>query len=170
VRALPGPCAERFDVKLFPLLLESLPMAAASFTTPQEAEQAFYEAFQRADLDAMMAVWAEDDEVFCVHPGGSRLTGLAAIRESFRQLFRNGANMRFQLRSVQQIRGGLLAVHSVYEYITLVGERRQASPVVATNLYANAGGGWRMVGHHASPVANAEVEPPAEKSTPPLLH
>jgi uncharacterized protein (TIGR02246 family) len=151
-------------------------MATASFTSPQEAEQAFYEAFQRADLDALMAVWAEDDEVFCVHPGGSRLTGLANIRESFRQIFRNGANMRFQLRGAQQIRGGLLAVHSVYEYITLVGERRQASPVIATNLYANSGGGWRMVGHHASAVPNAEAvtstesEPQAEKSTRSLLH
>lgn len=151
-------------------------MATASFTSPQEAEQAFYEAFQRADLDALMAVWAEDDEVFCVHPGGSRLTGLANIRESFRQIFRSGANMRFQLRGAQQIRGGLLAVHSVYEYITLVGERRQASPVIATNLYANSGGGWRMVGHHASAVPNAEAvttpetEPQAEKSTRSLLH
>ena len=145
-------------------------MAAASFTTPQEAEQAFYEAFQRADLDALMAVWAEDDDVFCVHPGGARLSGLAAIRESFRQIFRAGANMRFQLRGVQQIRGGLLAVHSVYEYITLVGERRQADPVIATNVYANAGGGWRMIGHHGSPVANAEAEPSGDKGTPTLLH
>ena len=145
-------------------------MAAASFTSPQEAEQAFYEAFQRADLDALMAVWAEDDEVFCVHPGGARLTGLASIRESFRQLFRNGANMRFQLRGVQQIRGGLLAVHSVYEYITLVGERRQANPIIATNLYANAGGGWRMIGHHASPVASPETAPAAETGSPTLLH
>lgn len=151
-------------------------MAAASFTTPQEAEQAFYEAFQRADLDAVMAVWAEDDEVFCVHPGGSRLTGLANIRESFRQIFRSGATMRFQLRGLQQIRGGLLAVHSVYEYITLVGERRPPSPVIATNLYANSGGGWRMVGHHASAAPEAEAvavgdpEPQSEKSTRNLLH
>jgi uncharacterized protein (TIGR02246 family) len=145
-------------------------MAAASFTTPQEVEQAFYEAFQRADLDALMAVWAEDDDVFCVHPGGARLAGLAPIRESFRQMFRAGANMRFQLRGVQQIRGGLLAVHSVYEYITVVGERRQADPIIATNVYANAGGGWRMIGHHASPVANAQAEPPSEKGAPTLLH
>ena len=102
--------------------------------------------------------------------GGARLSGLAPIRESFRQMFREGANMRFQLRGVQQIRGGLLAVHSVYEYITLVGERRQADPVIATNVYANAGGGWRMIGHHASPVANARAEPPGEKSAPTLLH
>jgi uncharacterized protein (TIGR02246 family) len=145
-------------------------MATASFTSSQEAEQAFYEAFQRADLDAMMAVWAEDDEVFCVHPGGPRLTGLEKIRESFRQFFRSGVSMRFQLRGVQQLRGGLLAVHSVYEYITVVGERRAPAPVVATNVYANVGGGWRMVGHHGSAVP--EAEPDAEPGPTPsaLLH
>lgn len=145
-------------------------MATASFTSPQEAEQAFYEAFQRADLDALMAVWSEDDEVYCVHPGGRRLTGLAAIRESFRQIFAGGASMRFQLRGVQQIRGGMLAVHSVYEYITLVGEQRQPNVVVATNVFANAGGGWRMLGHHGSPVAQPEAEPAADGGPPTLLH
>ncbi|MCC6534921.1 MAG: nuclear transport factor 2 family protein [Burkholderiales bacterium] len=145
-------------------------MAAASFTNPQEAEQAFYEAFQRADLDALMAVWAEDEEVYCVHPGGPRLTGLDSIRESFRRLFRGGSSMRFQLRGAQQMRGGLLAVHSVYEYITLVGERRPASAVIATNVYVNVGGGWRMLAHHGSAVAGSEAQPPAEAASPGMLH
>ena len=70
-------------------------MAGVVFTNSQEAEQAFYDAFQRADLDAMMAVWAEDEEVFCIHPGGPRLTGLEKIRESFRQIFRSEVSMRF---------------------------------------------------------------------------
>ena len=145
-------------------------MAADSYTSAQEAEQAFYEAFQRADLDAMMAVWAEDDEVYCVHPGGPRLTGLEKIRESFRQIFRSGVSMRFQLRGVQQLRGGLLAVHSVYEHITLVGERRPASAVVATNVYANVGGSWRIVAHHGSAVPDAEEPLQAESAPPTLLH
>ena len=33
------------------------------YQTPQEAEAAFYDAFQRADLDAMKKVWADDDDV-----------------------------------------------------------------------------------------------------------
>jgi uncharacterized protein (TIGR02246 family) len=144
-------------------------MATALFTNPQEAEQAFYDAFQRADLDAMMAVWAEDDEVFCVHPGGSRLTGLEQIRESWRQIFANGANLRIQLRSVQQMRGGLIAVHSLYEYIVVIGERGSPNVVAATNVYQNIGGGWRMVAHHASPVANAPAAP-ASEAAPTILH
>ena len=33
------------------------------FPTPDDAENAFYDAFERANLTAMMAVWAESDDV-----------------------------------------------------------------------------------------------------------
>ena len=36
------------------------------FPTPQDAETAFYEAFERGDIAAMMAVWAEADDVVCL--------------------------------------------------------------------------------------------------------
>jgi hypothetical protein len=35
------------------------------FTTPQDVENAFYEALERADLDSMMQVWSEDDDIVC---------------------------------------------------------------------------------------------------------
>ena len=50
--------------------------------SPDEAEARFYEALQAGDLDKLMAVWADDDEVVCVHPGGERVIGPAAIRAS----------------------------------------------------------------------------------------
>ena len=50
-------------------------MSPRIFPTAQDAENAFYEALERADLEAMMAVWAEDEEIICVHPTGPRLTG-----------------------------------------------------------------------------------------------
>jgi uncharacterized protein len=37
-----------------------------------------------------MAVWADDDEIVCVHPGGPRVVGAAAIRASFEAIFANG--------------------------------------------------------------------------------
>lgn len=146
-------------------------MAKGSFTNPQEAEQAFYDAMQRADLDAMMAVWAEDEEVYCVHPGGPRLTGIENIRASFHQIFSNGPTMRFEIRSAQTMQGGLIAVSSVYEHINVLGERRQASVVIATNVYINVGGGWRMIGHHGSPAGQAEPRPASAQAPPSgLLH
>jgi len=31
------------------------------YTSPQDALQAFYQAFEARDIDAMMATWADDD-------------------------------------------------------------------------------------------------------------
>ena len=47
---------------------------ARLFPTAEECEAAFYDAFERGDIKAMMAVWAESDEVSCVHPSGARIT------------------------------------------------------------------------------------------------
>src|SRR6185369_12018763 len=50
-------------------------VSAKIFPTAQDAENAFYEALERADLEAMMAIWSEDEEIVCVHPAGQRLAG-----------------------------------------------------------------------------------------------
>jgi ketosteroid isomerase-like protein len=55
-----------------------------------EAEAAFYAALARADLDALMALWADDEEIVC-HPGAARLIGHAAIRASFEAIFERGS-------------------------------------------------------------------------------
>jgi hypothetical protein len=64
------------------------------FPTPDDAETAFYDAFERADLAAMMAVWAEADDIVCIHPQGPRLAGFEAVRESWGQIFSAGAQLR----------------------------------------------------------------------------
>ena len=48
-----------------------------------ETEAAFYDALNRGDVEALLALWAEDDEIVCIHPGGPRLLGHAAIRKSW---------------------------------------------------------------------------------------
>jgi hypothetical protein len=88
-----------------------------NYTTPQDAEQAFYRAFEHADLAEMMAVWAEED-IVCVHPGGGRHTGLVEVRESWRQIFAAGPRLRFRLDNSRVFSGRMLSVHSVYERVT----------------------------------------------------
>src|SRR5687768_13869768 len=125
-------------------------MTGPIFTTPQEAEAAFYEALEKADLEAMMAVWAEDEEIVCVHPGSSRLSGVVQVRESWRRIFAGGQRLRFRLRHPQSLSSISLVVHSVYEQIAIAGESRSPNPMIATNIYMRTGNGWRMVVHHAS--------------------
>ena len=88
-------------------------MNKSLFASPQDAEAAFYEALTKADLESMMAVWADDDDIYCVHPGGARITGVEQVRESWRQIFASGQTLRFQLREQQQVQGMMLSVHSV---------------------------------------------------------
>jgi len=134
-------------------------MKRALFTTPQDVEAAFYEAFEKGDLDAMMGVWADDDDIVCVHPGGPRLAGTEQVREAWRQIFAAGQTLNFRLTRQHALNGMTLVVHSVYEQITAAGETRARQPVIATNVYLRTETGWRMVVHHASPApATPETE------------
>ena len=143
-------------------------MESTIFTTPQDAESAFYEALEKADLEAMMAVWADDEDIVCVHPGGARLSGIVQVRESWRRIFAGGQTLRFRLRHRQSLNGMTLAVHSVYEQVSIAGETRAHGPVIATNIYLRTGNGWRMVVHHASA---APPSPDSEsKRAPKTLH
>lgn len=128
------------------------------FDTPEEAEEAFYAAFERGDLDAMMATWADDDNVICVHPGGSRLEGLDQIREAWRQVFAGGARLKFRITGRQSVTGSSVAVHNVFEHIKLVGDPRQVNPLVATNVFVRTPSGWRLWMHQAAPLPVAEDE------------
>jgi ketosteroid isomerase-like protein len=146
------------------------------FPTAQDAENAFYEALESRDLDAMMAVWAEDEEILCIHPLGARLTGQDQVRESWAQLFASEARARVHVSHQVAISGMMIAVHSVQENFAVEAESRaqqvadsRPAPIVATNIYLRTGAGWRMIVHHASP-APGEAEPPKKAGSPKILH
>ena len=127
------------------------------FTSPQEAEAAFYEALERGDLEAMMNVWSEDEEIVCVHPGGPRLSGYALVREGWRHIFEGGTRLKVQLLALSTVHAPFTAMHSVIEQITVIGQKHLAAPVVATNVYIRGALGWRMIVHHASPVPPSSI-------------
>ena len=142
-------------------------MSAKIFPTAQDAEAAFYEALERADLELMMAVWSDDEEILCVHPGGMRLTGQDQVRESWRQILAGGTRARVHLSQQVAISGPMVAVHSVHENFSVPGEKRPLQTVVATNVYLRTAAGWRMIAHHGSP-APGQAEAPRE--SPKILH
>jgi ketosteroid isomerase-like protein len=135
------------------------------YATPQDVENAFYDALERGDLEAMMNVWAEDEEIICVHPGGPRLAGFAAVMDAWRQVFAQGPRMKFMLGCQVNVQSMMLSVHSVHEHITFAGEASSRPPVVATNVYLRGAMGWRMLVHHAS-----LVPPETAVDIPKILH
>jgi ketosteroid isomerase-like protein len=133
-----------------------------------DIEAAFYDALQNGDIDKLMACWADEDEVVCVHPGGPRVVGVGAIRAAFDAMFANGAIMATPQR-VRKIESLASAVHNVLEKIDVMTEEgpREAY-VIATNVYHKTAQGWRMVAHHASPGTPREMQELSD--TPVVLH
>ena len=144
------------------------PPAAALHASPDDVEAQFYEALQRGDLARLMSVWADDDEVVCVHPGGGRLVGPRAIRESFEAIFANGS-IPVQPEQIHRLQSLGSAVHHLVERINVDGpEGPQPAYVLTTNVYVKTEQGWRMAAHHASP--GHPDEPLATHEAPSTLH
>ena len=124
---------------------------------PDDIEAAFYEALQHGDIDKLMACWADEDDIVCVHPGGARLLGTGAIRESFDMMFTNG-NIQARAEKVHRVEALGASVHSVLERIEVLTEQGpRHAYVIATNVYQKTPLGWRMVAHHASPGTPQEM-------------
>ena len=138
-------------------------MIVSQFATAQEAQNLFYKAIERADLAQMMAVWAEEEDIVCIHPGGARHQGIDAVRQSWRQIFARGPELKFKLLAERTVPGRMLSVHSVVERITNTRSAFAATFVIATNIFVLSRHGWQMLVHHASPMPEQKVceDPPA---------
>jgi len=134
------------------------------FASPEDAETAFYEAIARADLEALMSVWADDEEIVCIHPTGQRLRGAAAIRESWRSIFTNNPRLTVRITQGVHWNGMLLTVHNVVETLYLGDEPTPHGPMLATNVYQRGASGWRLLSHHVSTAADASVSEVGERS------
>ena len=125
------------------------PRTPPIYTSPQDAALAFYQAFEAKDLDAMMATWAEDEEIVCVHPGGPRVVGYDAVRASWEQIFNAETKLTFRIDDSVTIETVGLALQSAIEHIATTGSPTRGE-AVATNVFMRTPSGWRIVCHHAS--------------------
>jgi ketosteroid isomerase-like protein len=136
--------------------------------SPDEIEQQFYEALQGGDLERLMEVWADGEEISCVHPGGPRVIGAVAVRASFEAIFANGT-INARPERVHRLQTPACAVHSVLERVELMTpDGPQSAWVMATNVYVKAAQGWCLVAHHASPGMGRE--PPDGTKPSAILH
>jgi ketosteroid isomerase-like protein len=126
----------------------------------EDVEAAYYDAIASNDIDALMALWADDDDIVCVHPGATRLIGHEAIRASWVEVFERGG-VRLAPTRLHASQNLMTAVHSVVEEVSHPKAEQPDLHIIATNVYLKTPAGWRIVMHHAS------VAPgPAPASTP----
>lgn len=117
------------------------------------ANEAFYEAFETGDADAMDAVWAREAPVACLHPGWELLVGRDAVMQSWRGILLGGGApgaIRCE-RPLARVAGDCAWV--------VCREVLSGGSLAATNLFQRESGAWRMVHHHASPLPPAEPGP-----------
>lgn len=136
--------------------------------SPEDAEAAFYEAIERADLEKLMAIWSEDEEITCVQPSGQRLVGHAEVREAWRQILGGALRLHVRISHVLSWTSGIVAVRNVLETLYVEGDPTPHGPLLATNVYMRGSSGWRLLVHHAS--AASEPLPSGESGAPKTLH
>ncbi|SNS38579.1 conserved hypothetical protein [Noviherbaspirillum humi] len=143
-----------------------MPEPSSLFQTPAETEAAFYDAIRRADIEAVMSLWADEEDIVCIHPGAPRLVGHGAIRAAFEQIFEQGG-VDISPVQVQVVQNVMTSVHNIIEEVHRTSATPQDIHILATNVYMNTHRGWRLVAHHASVVPG---EAPADVPVATLLH
>jgi len=143
-------------------------MSNPEFSTPEAAEAAFYDAFEARSLDTMMAVWADDESIACIHPLAAPLNGRVAVAAGWRSMFEAAGQFRVQVEVAHEIREANRVIRIVRETLIIGQETAPRPPILATNVYRKQADGWRMVLHHASPLQVGDTPPP--RTPPVVLH
>ncbi|MFI0937711.1 nuclear transport factor 2 family protein [Streptomyces sp. NPDC021020] len=130
----------------------------------ERANQAFYDAVENSDLDALEQVVLDGplaETVAVVHPGWPVLRGRREVMRSFALIMANTDYIQFFLTDVEIGVDGDAAVVTCTENILTGGPEEEDDPagsslvgglVVATNVFRRTADGWQLWVHHGSPV------------------
>ena len=133
------------------------PKSTAATAAILQANEGFYRAFSAGDYTQMARVWAAEAPLSCVHPGLPAICGRDAVLQSWRQILDASAPFEMRCDHVQVHLLGESAIVTCYE-----GNGHQPAHLAATNVFVLEGSEWRMVHHHAGPLAR----PAAVRATP----
>jgi ketosteroid isomerase-like protein len=129
------------------------------------ANQAFYVAFSTGDFAKLAGLWADDDNISCIHPGWPVIVGRAAVIGSWRDILQSPGRPQ-------------ITCHEPYAIVTgdsghvVCIELVEAAPLAASNHFRLVDGGWRLVHHQSSPIAPSMIQAAGneEQGTPGRVH
>lgn len=123
------------------------------------ANDAFYIALRRADIDGMCEIWMGSDTVSCAFPLGGLLVGFDAVIDGWRRIFVTGAPTEVNVENVQvELRRNIAWVICTQNIAAIRGNVAIGGQRVATNIFQKRRGKWHIVHHHASPVILTEQQ------------
>ncbi len=117
------------------------------------ANEAFYRAFEKKDIEAMSAVWSQGTGSLCIHPGRNVLRGWKEIRSSWEGIFRNTKYIEIETDIIAtEVRNNIAYVVLVENVLQISGGRRAQAQSMATNIFELLAQKWYLVNHHGSPL------------------
>jgi len=112
------------------------------------ANKAFYKAFRESDLDAMDTLWAKRTKVSVIHPGWNAIFGREKVMASWQHIIESGGAPIYPVQPVVLFRDSSAVV--------LCYEKTGTLYLVATNIFVQEDGEWRIIHHHAGPAPMAD--------------
>ena len=125
------------------------------------ANEAFYRAFADGNIRAMSDVWADDDNIACIHPGWGPLEGRDEVMGAWAAILDNPESPDLRCRLAKAFVYGNTGFVTCFEEIA-------GQFLIATNIFVRTGSTWRMVHHQAGPTT-AEPDPEPEQN-PGAIH
>ncbi len=117
------------------------------------ANEAFYRAFEKKDIEAMSVIWSQGTGSFCIHPGRNVLRGWREIELSWLQIFRNTKYLEIETEIIAvEIRDNVAYVILIEKLLQIVGGRSVQAQSIATNIFEQMASKWYLVHHHGSPI------------------
>lgn len=117
------------------------------------ANESFYRAFEKKDIEAMSKVWSQGTGSLCIHPGSQLLQGWKEIRNSWELIFQNTDYLEIDIEVVSTEVDAEIAYVILNENVLQVSQGRSLkAQSLATNLFQKLAHKWYLVHHHGSPV------------------
>jgi ketosteroid isomerase-like protein len=131
------------------------------YETPQDAEDAYYDALEAGDAVAMADIWESSDKTACLLPMTPLATG-QEVKRLWSAIFEQGARFDIEVRHHLWIENGDLAIHLIEERIGDQGVGQAPPAIYATNVFRRGPDGWHLLLHQNSPAA---LPPPGGPSS-----
>jgi len=117
------------------------------------ANEAFYRAFEKKDIEAMSTIWSQGTGTLCIHPGRRALRGWKEIESSWMQIFRNTKYVEVETDIISvEIRETIAYVILIEKVLQASGGRSIQAESMATNIFECMASSWYLVHHHGSPL------------------
>ncbi len=111
------------------------------------ANSNFYEAFEKGSAVNMEILWSNSENISCIHPGWPALYGQDDVISSWQCILNEPPPfLAFSQASAY--------MHGDFAYVVCC-EHLEPGMLLATNIFANEDGVWKMI-HHQSSICPSE--------------